>query len=117
MSPSIKKKAAAKKTAGKKLTGKSMAGKKTAKKKSVTKKAAKKKITAARKASVKPTGKTGVKSPVTDALPNSINLEERWNMIAVAAYHKAEKRGFVPGYELQDWAEAEKEIAELLPLP
>jgi Protein of unknown function (DUF2934) len=126
MSPSIKKKAAAKKTAGKKLTGKSMAGKKTAKKKtakkksakkiSVTKKAAKKKITAAGKASVKRTGKTGVKSPVTDALPNSINLEERWNMIAVAAYHKAEKRGFVPGYELQDWAEAEKEIAELLPL-
>jgi hypothetical protein len=35
-------------------------------------------------------------------------------MIAVAAYHKAENRGFAPGGELQDWAEAEKEIDELL---
>jgi len=35
-------------------------------------------------------------------------------MIAIAAYHKAEKRGFAPGNELQDWAEAEQEIDELL---
>lgn len=36
--------------------------------------------------------------------------EERWQVIAVAAYHKAEKRGFAPGDELRDWIEAEKEI-------
>ncbi len=36
--------------------------------------------------------------------------EERWQVIAVAAYHKAEKRGFAPGEELRDWIEAEKEI-------
>jgi hypothetical protein len=35
-------------------------------------------------------------------------------MIAVAAYHKAEKRGFAPGHELNDWAEAEKEIDKLV---
>jgi hypothetical protein len=35
-------------------------------------------------------------------------------MIAIAAYHKAENRGFAPGGELQDWAEAEQEIDELL---
>ena len=31
-------------------------------------------------------------------------------MIAEAAYFKAEKRGFNPGYELCDWLEAEREI-------
>lgn len=29
--------------------------------------------------------------------------------ISKLAYFKAEKRGFVPGYELNDWLEAEKE--------
>jgi sterol desaturase/sphingolipid hydroxylase (fatty acid hydroxylase superfamily) len=36
-----------------------------------------------------------------------VNLEE---MIAEAAYYKAEKRNFYPGYELCDWLEAKKEI-------
>ena len=31
-------------------------------------------------------------------------------MIAVAAYYKAEKRGFLPGGEIEDWLEAEEEI-------
>ncbi|TCJ12390.1 DUF2934 domain-containing protein [Parasulfuritortus cantonensis] len=35
-------------------------------------------------------------------------------MIAVAAYHRAEKRGFAPGYELQDWLDAEAEISAML---
>jgi len=30
--------------------------------------------------------------------------------IAEAAYYKAEKRGFAPGFEEQDWAEAEHEV-------
>lgn len=30
--------------------------------------------------------------------------------IAEAAYFRAEKRGFEPGYELMDWVEAEQEI-------
>jgi hypothetical protein len=31
-------------------------------------------------------------------------------MIAVAAYFKAEKRGFTPGGEIGDWLEAEQEL-------
>jgi hypothetical protein len=31
-------------------------------------------------------------------------------MIAEAAYFKAQQRGFVPGYEVQDWLDAEREI-------
>lgn len=31
-------------------------------------------------------------------------------MIEEAAYYLAEKRGFAPGYELQDWIEAEKAV-------
>ncbi|PKM10227.1 MAG: fatty acid hydroxylase [Gammaproteobacteria bacterium HGW-Gammaproteobacteria-10] len=34
------------------------------------------------------------------------------SMIAEAAYYKAEKRGFYPGYELGDWFAAETEIIE-----
>lgn len=31
--------------------------------------------------------------------------------IAEIAYFKAESRGFLPGYELSDWLEAEQEIS------
>jgi hypothetical protein len=34
----------------------------------------------------------------------------RYMMIAEAAYFRAEKRGFAPGYEIADWLEAEAEI-------
>lgn len=30
--------------------------------------------------------------------------------IAEIAYYKAESRGFAPGYELNDWLEAEQEL-------
>lgn len=36
--------------------------------------------------------------------------ESRQQMIARAAYFRAEKRGFAPGGELQDWFEAEAEL-------
>ncbi|QVL49677.1 MAG: DUF2934 domain-containing protein [Thiocapsa sp.] len=35
-------------------------------------------------------------------------------MIHEAAYYRAEKRRFAPGHEVEDWAEAEREIDELL---
>lgn len=38
------------------------------------------------------------------------NDEERHRYIAEAAYFKAEKRGFAPGHEEQDWREAESEF-------
>ncbi|HEY0682247.1 MAG TPA: DUF2934 domain-containing protein [Steroidobacter sp.] len=37
---------------------------------------------------------------------------ERREMIAIAAYLRAEKRGFEPGHELEDWYAAEMEVAE-----
>jgi hypothetical protein len=39
-------------------------------------------------------------------------------MIREAAYFKAQKRGFAPGHELDDWLEAEEEIDnKLRPVP
>lgn len=35
----------------------------------------------------------------------------RQAMIADAAYFRAEKRGFAPGHELEDWLAAEMEVA------
>lgn len=40
--------------------------------------------------------------------------EERWQMIATAAYYRAQQRGFAPGGELDDWLAAEAEIAQAL---
>jgi len=36
---------------------------------------------------------------------------QRQAMIAEAAYYCAERRGFAPGHELEDWLRAEAEIA------
>ena len=44
----------------------------------------------------------------------SVTPEEREQMIAVAAYYRAERRGFAPGDPLVDWLEAEAEIDGLL---
>jgi hypothetical protein len=41
-------------------------------------------------------------------------LQERQVWIATAAYHRAEKRGFAAGYEVQDWLDAEAEINALV---
>jgi len=40
--------------------------------------------------------------------------ESREQMIALAAYFRAEKRGFAPGGEVQDWLDAEAELERLL---
>ncbi len=39
-----------------------------------------------------------------------VDKEKLQKMIAERAYCKAEKRGFAPGHELDDWLEAEAEI-------
>ena len=58
------------------------------------------------KASRKKAGTTDVsKDPQT-------RTKQHGDMIAEAAYYKAENRGFLPGYEQQDWLEAEREIDE-----
>ena len=45
---------------------------------------------------------------------SAISAEERAMLIARAAYCRAEKRGFAPGGELQDWIEAEAEVLQLI---
>lgn len=113
-----KKKTTAKKTA-KKAVSRKAASKKAASKKTASKKAvARKKVTGKKVATADKSYtekvKTATKSPAPDSSSIEITAEERWRMIAVAAYHKAEKRGFSPGNELHDWAEAEKEIDKQL---
>lgn len=36
------------------------------------------------------------------------------SLIAERAYYRAERRGFTPGHELDDWLAAEREVADLL---
>ena len=40
------------------------------------------------------------------------DTEELQKMIAIAAYYRAERRGFASGCELDDWLAAEAEIEE-----
>lgn len=37
--------------------------------------------------------------------------------IAERAYYRAEQRGFAPGYDLEDWLAAEREVAALAGAP
>jgi Protein of unknown function (DUF2934) len=54
------------------------------------------------------------KSP--PAVPPRANLtpEARRALIAEAAYLRAERRGFAPGHETEDWLAAEAEVDSLL---
>lgn len=47
--------------------------------------------------------------PIPDSMPANLGL-----MIAEAAYYKAEKRGFKPGQEWDDWLEAKQEIMQMV---
>jgi Protein of unknown function (DUF2934) len=110
MTPDSKKKTTAKNPAKERVTKKTAAKATEAPAKKVAKKTAVKTREA-------PAKKVAKKSTITTKPhTTSINItsEERWKLVAIAAYHKAEKRGFAPGSELQDWAEAEQEIDELL---
>jgi len=61
-----------------------------------------------------------VLGPMTGPAPEGlafIEPAERQGMIADAAYLRAERRGFDPGHEVEDWLAAEKDIEHLLPSP
>ena len=45
---------------------------------------------------------------------HAVDAERKCLMIAEAAYYRAQKRGFTPGGELQDWLEAECEVTASL---
>ena len=61
------------------------------------------------------TGETAeVHLPVPVPGKPATNPQLRHEMIACAAYYRAEKRGFSGGSELEDWLEAEAEIDRTL---
>jgi hypothetical protein len=50
-------------------------------------------------------------NPLRFSLPvKRVSAEERRDMIARAAYFRAEKRNFAPGHEVEDWVAAEIEV-------
>jgi hypothetical protein len=51
-------------------------------------------------------------SPTAPSTP--INLPDCYTKIAEIAFYKAEKRGFEPGHEIDDWIEAEQELQEMV---
>ena len=64
----------------------------------------------------KKTGKTIQKNPpALEATPIDtptaiLNAQEREQAIATAAYYRAQARDFEPGFEMDDWLEAEREL-------
>lgn len=60
------------------------------------------------------TGDSGVGEPGNASGPVILSAETRRAMIAKAAYLRAERRGFAPGREEEDWLAAEKEVDALL---
>lgn len=49
----------------------------------------------------------------TSVAHGGLTTTEREQMVAVAAYYRAEQRGFSSGNEVEDWLWAEKEIESL----
>lgn len=62
------------------------------------------------------TATTRKTSPRKSAKPAKkvLSLDEKNNLIRVAAYYIAEKRGFAPGNENDDWVQAETQIEFML---
>ena len=53
-------------------------------------------------------------SPQPQPQPRAPTPVEIYEMIAEAAYYRAQKRDFAPGLEAEDWREAEAEVMERL---
>jgi hypothetical protein len=49
-------------------------------------------------------------SAIVDTESFTLSFPDREAKIAEFAYYKAENRNFIPGYELEDWLEAEREL-------
>jgi hypothetical protein len=60
------------------------------------------KASVARKTPARRTPPAGIMLPVSH--------EERWRMVAEAAYYIAQRRGFIGGDTNDDWAQAEAEV-------
>jgi hypothetical protein len=71
-----------------------------------------KKVAAAKAAPAEPkaTKAPAAKKPAAKKTTLEVSPQQRYHMISTAAYFLAERRGFVGGYEMQDWISAEFEI-------
>ncbi|MEN6587024.1 MAG: DUF2934 domain-containing protein [Sulfuricella sp.] len=80
--------------------------------KTATKKAPAAKVAKA----VTPKATTAAKKPAATKAKakKSVTPEQRYLMICEAAFYKAERRGFSPENEIQDWLDAEAEINKML---
>jgi hypothetical protein len=70
----------------------------------------------AKTAATKSTRATHARTADEMARVEVIDPEHRRALIAQAAYFRAEKRNFAPGFEHQDWLSAEAEVDSLLTL-
>jgi hypothetical protein len=59
-------------------------------------------------------GKTEMELAAAIPAATTPTPEERQHLISEAAYYHAESRSFVPGYELDDWLNAEAEVEMML---
>lgn len=102
--------AASDKPVAKKTVATKPAVKKTAAKTGVATTPAKK--TTVRKTALSPSARGAAKGQVgsKSAQKTRVSPEERYQMIAAAAYWRAERRSFAPGGALDDWIAAETEI-------
>ena len=61
-----------------------------------------------------PAARTGVRKSAPSAPRMALTREGRQALIAEKAYLRAERRGFTPGHETEDWLAAEAEVDALL---
>jgi hypothetical protein len=54
--------------------------------------------------------KSGAPGVTAMSFTRFVDPEQRAALIAEAAFFRAEKRGFVPGHEIEDWLDAESEV-------
>jgi hypothetical protein len=71
--------------------------------------AAPRKATAPRKAVTETAG-----APANAGAPATAGGPDRAELVRLAAYFRAERRGFTPGYEVADWLAAELEVSAKL---
>jgi len=55
-----------------------------------------------------------MRTPEPIGRPVPVLSRDRGRWIAEAAYYRAEKRGFAPGFALEDWLSAEAEVDFLI---
>jgi hypothetical protein len=58
----------------------------------------------------KSTAKATKDTTAATRVASFVGPEQRAALIAEAAYFRAEKRGFAPGHEVEDWLAAEAEV-------